>query len=129
MIILFDGVCNLCNAWVNFVLDRDPSGTFSFAAQQSAAGQAMIGARGLGGAPLTAIVLVADERVYVGSSAILEICARLGNPWRALAVLRVIPRPFRDFLYGFVARRRYRWFGKSDTCRVPAPDIKRRFIE
>jgi predicted DCC family thiol-disulfide oxidoreductase YuxK len=128
-VILFDGVCNLCNAWVNFVIDWDPAGTFYFAAQQSTAGQAIIRAHDLGDSPLSAIVLVAEERVYIGSSAILQICARLRNPWRTLAVLRVIPRPLRDFLYGLIARHRYRWFGKSDTCRVPTPEIKRRFIE
>lgn len=129
MVILFDGVCNLCSAWVNFVIDHDASGHFYFAAQQSAAGQAIMRAHDLTGRRLSAIVLVAGERVYIGSSAILQICARLRQPWRILAVLRIIPRPFRDVVYGQVARHRYRWFGKSDMCRVPRPELKRRFIE
>jgi predicted DCC family thiol-disulfide oxidoreductase YuxK len=128
IVILFDGVCNLCNVWVNFVIERDPAGKFCFAALQSSTGQAILRAHNLTGRPLSAIVLLTEERVHVGSSAIIQICARLRYPWRLLAVLGVVPRPLRDVVYDHIARHRYRWFGKSDACTVPAPDLNRRFI-
>jgi predicted DCC family thiol-disulfide oxidoreductase YuxK len=127
-IILFDGVCNLCNAWVNFVIDRDRAETFSFGAQQSAGGQALLGALRLEGRDLAGIVLVAGGRAYTDSTAILEICARLPRPWTYLARLRLIPRPVRDALYRWISRHRYKWFGKCTACRVPTPQLQRRFL-
>jgi predicted DCC family thiol-disulfide oxidoreductase YuxK len=128
-VILFDGVCNLCNAWVDFVIDRDPCGEFKFAPLQSAVGQKHLRAHGLVSSTPSAIVFVAGGRIYIGSSAILQICARLRGPWRYLALLSVIPLPVRELVYGWVARHRYRWFGRSGVCRVPTPDLKERFIE
>lgn len=127
-VILFDGVCNLCNAWVNFVIDCDQAETFSFGAQQSAGGQALLGALHLEGRDLAGIVLVAGGRAYTDSTAILEICARLPPPWTYLALLRLIPRPVRDAGYRWIARHRHKWFGWSATCRVPTPKLQRRFL-
>ncbi len=127
-VILFDGVCNLCNAWVNFVIDHDRAETFSFGAQQSAAGQAMLGALHLTEQDLAGIMLVADGRIYTDSTAILEICARLPRPWKFAALLRFIPRSVRDAVYRWVSRHRYRWFGRSAVCRVPTPVLQRRFL-
>jgi predicted DCC family thiol-disulfide oxidoreductase YuxK len=127
-VILFDGVCNLCNAWVNFVIDRDPSERFSFGAQQSAGGQALLGTLRLAGRDLAGIILVADDSVFTDSTAIIEICARLPAPSRYLAWLRIVPRPVRDTAYRWVARHRYEWFGTSATCRVPTPELRRRFL-
>lgn len=127
-VILFDGVCNLCNAWINFVIDHDRSETFSFGTQQSAGGRAVLDTLHLTGRDLAGIILVADGRVSTDSTAILEIYRRLAGPWRYIALLRVIPRPVRDAVYRWVARHRYKWFGKSDTCRVPTPQLRRRFL-
>jgi len=127
-VILFDGVCNLCNAWVNFIIDRDQSETFSFGAQQSAGGRAMLETLHLTGQDLAGIILVAGGRVYTDSTAILEICRRLPRPWQYVALLRVIPRPVRDAAYHWVTRRRYKWFGKSAACRVPTAQLRRRFL-
>lgn len=127
-VILFDGVCNLCNAWVNFVIDRDRAEIFSFGAQQSAGGQAMLGTLHLTGQDLAGIILVAGDRVYTDSTAILEIYARLPDPWKLVALLRFIPRPLRDAVYRWVTRHRYKWFGRSAACRVPTPQLQRRFL-
>ena len=127
-VILFDGVCNLCNTWVNFVIDRDRAEIFSFGAQQSAGGQAMLGALHLTGQDLAGIILVAGDRVYTDSTAMLEIYARLPDPWKLVALLRFIPRPLRDAVYRWVTRHRYKWFGRSAACRVPTPQLQRRFL-
>ena len=127
-VILFDGVCNLCNALVNFVIDRDRAEIFSFGAQQSAGGRAMLSGLHLTGADLAGIVLVTDSRVYTDSTAILEICARLPSPWKYIALLRLVPRPVRDTLYRGITRHRYQWFGRSAACRVPTAELTRRFL-
>ena len=118
----------LCNAWVRFVIRRDPTGIFRFAAQQSAVGQAVIEDHTTGAPPLFSIVLIADGWVYTESDAILQIFARLGAPWSWIALLRIIPRRARDTCYRFVVRHRYRWFGKTETCQVPSADVRSRFI-
>ena len=127
-VVLFDGVCNLCNAWVRFVIQHDPTCIFRFAAQQSPIGQTMIEQHMSGSWPLSTVILIADDLVYIESTAVLEICARLGPPWSWFALLRVIPRRLRDNCYRFVVRHRYKWFGRTDTCQVPSPEIRSRFI-
>ena len=126
MIVLFDGVCNLCNATVNFIIDRDPKGVFRFAALQSGAGRRLAGAL-----DSESIVLVDPDRgrTYVRSTAALRIAAGLRWPWPVLAAFLAIPRFLRDAVYDLIARRRYRWFGKLETCRLPEPGVKERFIE
>ena len=127
-LILFDGVCNLCNAWVRFVIRRDPTDVFRFAAQQSPVGQAVIEELMRSAEPLSSIVLIADGRVYTESDAILQIFARLRFPWSWIALLRIIPRQANDACYRFIVRHRYRWFGKTETCQVPSADMRSRFI-
>jgi predicted DCC family thiol-disulfide oxidoreductase YuxK len=131
-IILFDGVCNLCSGVVRFVVARDPHARFRFAALQSdAARRACIEA---GAAPPAAVdpdsvIVIADGRVLDRSDAALAIAARLPFPWPLFGVFRILPRGLRDWLYRLVARNRYRWFGKSDACMVPTPELRARFID
>jgi predicted DCC family thiol-disulfide oxidoreductase YuxK len=127
-LILFDGVCNLCNGWVRFVIRRDPIGVFRFVAQQSPVGQAVIEAHVRGAGQLFSIVLIADGRAYTESDAILQIFARLRSPWSWIALLQIIPRRVRDTSYRFIVRHRYRWFGKTETCQVPSAEVRSRFI-
>jgi predicted DCC family thiol-disulfide oxidoreductase YuxK len=127
-VVLFDGVCNLCNAWVRFVVRHDPAGIFRFAAQQSPIGQEMIAKHLSGSRPLASVILIEDNAVYVESTAVLEICARLAPPWSWLGLLRIVPRPLRDACYRFIVRHRYQWFGRTDTCQVPSADVMARFI-
>jgi len=131
--ILFDGVCNLCNGFVQFVIRHDAAGRFRFAALQSEAAQALLAAHGQALAPAeladpTSVMLVADGRVYTHSAAVLRIAARLDGPWRVLALGRALPRPWRDAAYRFVARHRYRWFGRQESCMLPTPELRGRFL-
>jgi predicted DCC family thiol-disulfide oxidoreductase YuxK len=130
-VILFDGVCNLCNAFVNFVLDRDPTAQFHFASLQSPGAAALLAERGLPApaAEPDSIVLIDGDRVYERSTAALRIARRLRGPIRVLSVFMVVPRPLRDLVYRFVARYRYRWFGRRDMCRVPTPELRARFLD
>jgi predicted DCC family thiol-disulfide oxidoreductase YuxK len=127
-LVLFDGVCNLCNASVDFILERDRKGTFRFAALQSEAGQRLLRGFELPTAEHRSLVLVEGDRVYLRSSAALRIARRLGGLWPALYLFIVVPPFLRDLAYDFVARNRYRWFGKRDTCRVPTPELADRFL-
>ena len=128
-VILFDGVCNLCNGAVNFVIDRDPVGTFRFAPLQSDVGERLLANSGVSGGDLDTIVLVEDGEVFVRSTAALRIARRLSGPWPLLSVFLAVPRPLRDAVYDWVAVNRYDWFGKRDQCRVPTPALKDRFLE
>jgi predicted DCC family thiol-disulfide oxidoreductase YuxK len=130
-VVLFDGVCNVCNRAVNFIIDRDPEGTFRFASLQSEAGRTML--QGFGrttpeGDPET-IVVVDRSRLYEQSGAMLRIARHMRGAWPLLTGLLVVPRPLRDALYRWAAARRYKWFGKSDTCRVPTQELRARFLE
>ena len=127
-LILFDGVCNLCNGFVQFIIRRDPAGRFRFAALQSEAGQALLAAHGL--APVAepeSVLLLSGGRLYSHSDAVLRIARELGGPWRLLGVGQLLPRRWRDAAYRFVARHRYRWFGRQDSCWLPTPELKARF--
>ena len=128
-VVLFDGACDLCNRSVTFVLDRDPRGRFAFASAQSAVGKELLARHGLADAAAHGVVLLERGRAYVGSSAALRIARGLRPPWSLLGLLLVVPRPLRDAVYGFVARNRYRWFGQADSCRLPTPELRQRFLD
>ncbi|MDB5049452.1 MAG: putative thiol-disulfide oxidoreductase YuxK, family [Fibrobacteres bacterium] len=127
-ILLFDGVCNLCNGSVRFILKRDRKQAFRFAPLQSAAGQALLERLGLPRDGFRSVVLVEGDRHYQRSAAALRILRALGWPYKALYVFILIPRPLRDFGYDLIARNRYRVFGRSETCMVPTPEIRERFL-
>ena len=127
-IILFDGVCNLCNASVQWVIRRDRKGQFRFAALQSETGQALLARFGMNPAAFNTVVLVDGGRLYTRSDAALEVARRMGAPWAWLAVFRFLPRQWRDAVYDWVARNRYRWFGRRESCLLPRPEWKERFL-
>jgi predicted DCC family thiol-disulfide oxidoreductase YuxK len=127
-IVLFDGICNLCNGAVQLILRRDPAGRFRFASLQSPAGEEMQTRLGIDPKALDSILLVEGERWYRESDAALRIAVGLGGIWKAAALLRLMPRPLRDALYRWVARNRYRWFGKQETCWLPTPELRGRFL-
>jgi len=128
-VILFDGVCNLCNGAVQFVIERDRAARFRFAALQSAAAAPLLGDAASGQALPDSIVLVEDGRVFTRSTAALRIARGLKFPWSAAYWLIAIPRPLRDWVYDLVARNRYNWFGRRDICMVPTPALRARFLE
>jgi predicted DCC family thiol-disulfide oxidoreductase YuxK len=127
-IVLFDGVCNVCNAAVSFIIDRDPSGAFEFASLQSGVGRELAEQHGIG-PTIDTMALIEGDRAYTESTAALRVARRLRGPWPALYALVVVPRVVRDWLYRFFASHRYAWFGKTEACRVPTPDIRRRFLD
>lgn len=127
-VLLFDGVCNLCNTSVQWVLLRDNAGIFRFAALQSETGQALLARVGLVHESFDSVVLVDGNRVFTRSDAALEVLRRLGWPWAAFVVLRWVPRGLRNTVYDWVARNRYRWFGRQEACFLPRPEWKQRFL-
>jgi predicted DCC family thiol-disulfide oxidoreductase YuxK len=128
-LVLFDGVCNLCDAFVQFVMARDPGGQFQFGALQSAAARRVLELHDAPEPLPDALVLVEDGRVFTGSTAALRIARRLTFPWSLASALLAVPRPLRDGIYAIVARHRYRWFGRRDHCLVPTPALRARFID
>ena len=127
-VILFDGVCNLCEGFVQFVIRNDPDALFRFAPLQSEPGRERLQVCGLDDEGIESVVLVADGQCYRKSDAVIRTATRLGWPYRLLGPTRILPRSVRDLAYDFVADRRYRWFGQKDQCLMPTPDIKSRFL-
>ena len=130
-VVFFDGVCNLCNGAVQFILDRDKREQFRFAPLQSEAAERMlVGDLATDREALDSIIVVEDGKVYERSDAALRIARRLGAPWPAAYYLFIlVPRFLRDAVYKFIARNRYRWFGRSEQCRVPTPELRARFLK
>lgn len=126
MIILFDGVCNLCNHTVTFIIKRDPSSLFSFTSIQGDAGKSIIDKYQIPN--VDSVILIKKEKYYIHSDAVLEICLHLGKAWKLLYFLKVIPKFIRDPLYHFIAKNRYRWFGKQESCMLPTAELKKRFL-
>jgi predicted DCC family thiol-disulfide oxidoreductase YuxK len=126
-VLLFDGVCNLCNSVVQFVLTHDKNAAVRFASQQSAFGQRTMLERGLSG--IEGVVLLEGERVYTHSDAALRLLGYLPAPLGWLSGLHVIPRGLREIVYRLIARNRYRLFGKRKACFLPRPEWKARFLE
>lgn len=128
-IVLFDGVCHLCQGAVTFIIDRDPSGRFAFAPLQSVTAARLMGRALEEGEEPSSIILIENGTCYTQSAAALRISRQLSFPWPALYIFILLPSPIRDALYRFVAARRYRWFGKDTVCMMPSPKIRSRFIE
>jgi predicted DCC family thiol-disulfide oxidoreductase YuxK len=126
-IVIFDGVCNLCARSVQFILRHESEPRFQFSPVQSAAGARILDAHGFSAADVDTFVLASEGKVYTRSTAALRIARHFKGAWRLLLVLWVVPRPVRDALYNFVARNRYSWYGKSDSCMVPTPELSARF--
>lgn len=130
-VVLFDGVCNLCNGFVQFVIRHDTRARFRFAALQSEAGRALLAAAGYpppGPAGPESVLLLEGGRLYSHSAAVLRIAGLLGGVWRVAAVGWLLPQRWRDGLYRFVARHRYRWFGRQESCWLPTPALQARFL-
>lgn len=131
-VLLFDGVCNLCNRSVQFVLEHEAAPTVHFASVQSEAGKALSERHGLPvlaeGQDPDSMVWIEGGHAYVQSSAALRLARHLKAPWRWLSIGLWVPRPLRDLVYKVIARNRYAWFGKSDSCLVPSASLRARFL-
>ncbi|WP_404458082.1 thiol-disulfide oxidoreductase DCC family protein [Oceanobacillus kapialis] len=126
-LILFDGECNFCDRSVQFVMKRDPNGIFTFVSLQSGAGE-RVKEHFQMDPSLDSMILVENGTYYTKSSAALRICKELKGLWKAFYVLLLVPKPLRDFAYNIVAKNRYKWFGKRETCKLPSPEEKSRFL-
>jgi len=128
-VIVFDGICHLCTGFAKFVIRHDRDGRFLFLAAQSPRGGVLYERLGLKTDDFDSNLLILDGRVYTELDAFMEITRRFGGIWRLAPVLYAVPRPVRDWLYNRVARNRYDWFGKRDTCFVPTPELTARFLD
>jgi len=128
-ILLFDGVCNLCNSSINFVIDHDPDQKFKFAALQSDFGQKKLKELNLNTKDIDSIVLLSNNEVHVKSTAALKVAKKLSGGWPILYALIIIPPFIRHAVYNLIAKNRYKIWGRTDQCRIPTPELKQRFIE
>jgi len=129
-IILFDGVCNLCNSAIQFVIKHDKKNIYKFAALQSDVAKLLLNERGIDSSQIDSIILI-DPNIayYTKSAAALEIGKSFGGGWRLLGVFRWVPKPIRDWVYDLVAKNRYSWFGKQNECMIPSPELKAKFLD
>ncbi|UHQ24167.1 thiol-disulfide oxidoreductase DCC family protein [Lysobacter sp. 5GHs7-4] len=128
-IIVFDGVCALCNGWVRFLLRHDRQQRYRYAAMQGERGRALLSANGLDPDDPMSFLLIENGRAWTDTDAIARVLSGLGGVWRLAAVLRWLPRALRDPLYRWVARNRYRWFGRYERCLLPTPEQRARFLD
>lgn len=126
-IILFDGECNFCDHSVQFIIKREKGAIYTFAALQSEAGQKLLKKYRVP-PTIDSLVLLDGNRFFLKSSAALRICKNLKGGWPLLSNLLLVPRPLRDYIYDIAAKNRYKWFGKKDSCMVPPPEMKKRFL-
>lgn len=127
-IILFDGVCNFCSGMVNFIIRQDKQKVFRFAALQSEAGQKLLEQYGLPKEKFDSFLLIDKGKVYKSSTAGLKLYGRLPWYWKWTQVFWIVPSFLRDAVYNFIARNRYRWFGKKESCMVPTAEVRSRFL-
>ena len=128
-IILFDGICNLCNKSVQFVIEHDSKNQFRFASLQSDFGQDFLKKNKLEAIQFDSIVFIEDDQFYTKSSAALKIAKYLDGITSWLTIFMIVPKPLRDIVYSFIAKNRYRWFGKNESCWLPTKELKAKFIE
>jgi len=128
-VILFDGICNLCNASVQYVIRHDPKHIFRFASLQSFFAQKILSKYNLPLNDYNSFVLFKDNRVYTRSTAALLVAKRLKGAIKLLSVFIIVPRFIRDGVYNIIAKKRYKWFGKKEACWLPSPELKSLFLE
>lgn len=127
-IILFDGVCNLCNGAVQFIITRDPQARISFAALQSSIGQKLLERHKLPKSDFDTFIMIENGKIRTKSTAALKTLRYLNGAWKWAYLLIVIPKPLRDAIYSYIAKNRYKWFGKQEYCMIPNKDTKKRFL-
>ncbi len=128
-IVIFDGVCNLCNGAVNFIIRRDPNKKFSFTPMQSESGKRLIGKYDATMVGVDTFLLIKNGQCYERTDAAIEIAADLTGFWSMFRFSKILPRSFRDYFYRLIARNRYKLFGRSEECVLPSPEVCDRFFE
>jgi predicted DCC family thiol-disulfide oxidoreductase YuxK len=127
-IVIFDGVCNFCARSVNFILRHEARPDIRFSPLQSAAGTRLLREFNFDPADTKTFVLISNGTAFVKSDAAIRVTRNFSGAWRYLSLLKFVPRPIRDFAYDAIARNRYRWFGRNETCMVPTPELAARFL-
>ncbi|MFT3701058.1 MAG: thiol-disulfide oxidoreductase DCC family protein [Agriterribacter sp.] len=127
--LLFDGVCNLCNNTVQYIIRNDKKNRFHFASLQGTTGQELLRKFNLPDNVFNSFVLVEEDNIYTKSTGALKVFRKLGGLWSLLYVFIIVPRFIRDGVYNWVAKNRYRWFGKADHCMVPTPELRAKFLD
>lgn len=127
-VILFDGVCNFCNNAVNFTLKRNKKANIYFAPLQSETGSTLLKQYGLPLHDMESFVFIENGKAYQQSTAALRVCRHLSGIWPVCYMFMVVPKFIRDGIYNWIARNRYKWFGKKESCMIPTPEIKARFL-
>jgi len=127
-IILFDGVCNLCNGVVTYIIKRDNKNVFKFAALQSEIGQQLISKFNIDTSKVDSIILIDGEKHYIKSSAALHIAKQLSGAYPLLFGFMIVPKFIRNAVYDYIARNRYKWFGKKESCMIPTSELKAKFL-
>lgn len=128
-IILFDGVCNLCNGVVQFIIKNDDKGKFKFASLQSDFGQQILSKNNLPTSDFNSFVFFENDKIFMKSTAALKVLKGLGGKWKMLYVFIIVPKFIRDIAYDFIAKRRYSIWGKNESCMMPTPELKSRFLD
>lgn len=128
-LLLFDGICHLCDASVRFIVKRDPQGKIKFAPIQSPLGSQLYAQHGLDPTAPNAMLFITPRGSFKASDAALEIARTLGGGWKLALIFKLLPRALRDAAYYFIARNRYRWFGKDESCMMPTAELKARMLE
>lgn len=128
-LVLFDGVCNLCNTAVQFIIERDPKQKFYFSSLQSETGKSLLEKYGLAHQNIDSLVLIQNGKAYIKSTAALRIAYQLKGPVRIFSIFRILPKFIRNFAYDIIAKNRYLWFGKREHCMIPAPALRKRFLD
>jgi predicted DCC family thiol-disulfide oxidoreductase YuxK len=128
-IVLFDGVCNLCNSGVQFIIKKDKRNLFKFAALQSDFGKELLEKYQINTKSLDTFVYVNKDKAYIKSTAALKIAKALKRGWQIFYIFIIIPAFIRNFIYDFIAKNRYRWFGKKESCMIPTPELKTKFLD
>lgn len=127
-IVIFDGVCNFCNGAVNFIIRRDSGNVYLFTPIQSGLGRSLAKEHGIDVERMDTLVLIKKGKCYIRTDAALEISKDLDGRWHLFRVFRIVPRPIRDFFYRLFARHRYALFGRSESCMVPAEEVRGKFV-
>jgi predicted DCC family thiol-disulfide oxidoreductase YuxK len=127
-VILFDGVCNFCNYWVNFAIKRDRKKKLRFTSLQGETAKQLLPKYNINSTSLSSVIFIDKGIGFTQSSAAIRICKHLDGGWKLFYGFMIIPKFIRDFFYNVIARNRYRWFGKKETCMIPTPELRERFL-
>ena len=128
-LVLFDGVCNFCNFWIKFALKRDRKGKLKFGSLQGETAQRLLPQYGIDPSVITSVIFIEDDIAYYESTAALKICRHLDGGWKLLYALIIVPTFIRDGIYKWIAKNRYKWFGKQESCMLPTAEQRARFVD